>query len=485
MHRATSAWATLEASRRLEVSADRTSTGRSDLRTVEAELAGDIVDLQLARERARLLIDPDAAVGGDPDASAAVCPFKGLAPFETADADYFFGRERLVAELIARLVGTSLLGVIGPSGSGKSSAVRAGLLPGLASGVLPGSERWRQVVMRPGEDPAKELERALAGEFGADGSTADGPGAAIDHVVRGMAPGERLLLVVDQFEETFTTVADETDRVAFIDALTTAATSSDGRVVVVVAVRADLYGRCSAYPRLSRALAASQVLVGLLGRDELRRAIELPARRAGLRVEPDLVDALVDEVIDEPGGLPLLSTTLLELWQLRDGRTLRMASFERIGGVRGSVARLAEAAYQRLTPDQRSLARSSLLRLAGPGEGDAVVRRRAPLAEFDVDRNPDAAEVLRVLTDSRLITTSQGTVEVAHEALLREWPRLVGWLEEDAQGHQVHRHLIEASKGWASSGRDPAELYRGARLASALEWTTDHPLDLNELERSP
>jgi class 3 adenylate cyclase len=482
VHRATSAWATLEASRRLETSAGRTSVGRSDLRTVEAELAADIVDLQLARERARL-IDPDAPDGGEVDGEAAVCPFKGLAPFETADADYFFGRERLVAELIARLVGTSLLGVIGPSGSGKSSVVRAGLLPALATGVLPGSQRWRQVVMRPGEDPAKELERALTGRSESDGATIEEPGPAIERVVRGMAPTERLLLVVDQFEEIFTTVADETERVAFIDALTTAAARPDGRVVVVVTIRADLYGRCSAYPRLSRALAASQVLVGLLGRDELRRAIELPARRAGLRVEPDLVAALVDEVVDQPGGLPLLSTTLLELWQLREGRSLRMASFDRIGGVRGSVARLAEAAYQRLTPDQRSIARSSLLRLAGPGEGDAAVRRRAPLAEFDVDRNADAAEVLRVLTNSRLITTSEGTVEVAHEALLREWPRLVDWLEEDAQGHQVQRHLIEASKEWAGSERDPAELYRGARLASALEWTAAHPFDLNELER--
>ena len=207
-------------------------------------------------------------------------------------------------------------------------------------------------------------------------------------------------------------------------------------------------------------------------RDELRRAIELPAKRAGLRVEPSLVSALVGDVAEEPGGLPLLSTTLVELWEERSGRTLREASYEASGGVSGAVARLAERAYRRLSEPQRERARAILLRLADAEEA-APVRRRVPLSELETERDEDAAAALAVLTESRLVTVDEGTVEVAHEALLSEWPRLRAWLEEDAEGRRLHQHLIQAAAEWQGSGRDPAELYRGARLASALEWAVD------------
>jgi WD40 repeat protein len=221
-------------------------------------------------------------------------------------------------------------------------------------------------------------------------------------------------------------------------------------------------------------------------RDELRRAIELPARRAGLRVEPRLVSALVGDVASEPGGLPLLSAALVELWQRRDGRTLRHEVYERSGGVSGAVARLAEDAYQRLSPAERLRARPMLLRLAGADDEQAegFVRRRVPLDELELDRDPDAARALAVLTESRLLTVDEGAAEVAHEALLREWPRLRGWLAEDAEGRRLHQHLIGAAGEWRDSGRDPAELYRGARLASALDWAASHDPELNQLERS-
>ena len=251
---------------------------------------------------------------------------------------------------------------------------------------------------------------------------------------------------------------------------------------MVLAIRGDFYARCARYPALSTQISANNVLVGPMSREELRRAIELPARRAGLRVEPALVSALVEDVADEPGGLPLLSTALLELWQERDGRTLGEASYEASGGVSGAVARLAERAYQRLSEPQRERARAILLRLADAEEA-TLVRRRVPLSELDVETDEQAAEALAVLTDARLVTVDEGAVEVAHEALLREWPRLRGWLEEDAEGRRLHQHLIQAAGEWQSSERDPAELYRGARLASALDWAGSHDPELNELER--
>ena len=392
------------------------------------------------------------------DDDVVVCPFKGLASFDVDDAAFFFGRERLVAELVARLTGAPLTGIVGPSGSGKSSVLRAGLLPALAAGVLPGSERWPIALLRPGEQPLQALEEATA-QVAAEG---------------------RLVIAVDQFEELFTTCRDEGARAAFADALVARVRDPRRRALVLVAVRADFYGRCAEYPELARLLGASHVLVGPMRRDELRRAIELPARRAGLEVEPELVDALLADVEGRPGALPLLSTALLELWQQRDGRRLRMAAYEHAGGVQGAVARLAERAYERLEPEQRPVARRILLRLAGAGEGEAVVRRRVPLDELEGD---GVAEVLAVLAGDRLVTIGEGEVEVAHEALLREWPRLRGWLEEDAQGRQLHLHLSEAAREWAGAGRDPGELYRGARLAAVLDWSAAHAAELNAAER--
>jgi WD40 repeat protein/DNA-binding SARP family transcriptional activator len=478
IHRAAGEWARAEAAERLAATTDRAAGDRTGLRATQAAVAGGVVDLQTASERARLY-----AVAEPPDPSElAICPFRGLAPFDAAHAEYFFGRERLTAELVARLVGSTLLAVIGPSGSGKSSAVRAGLLPALADGVVPGSERWLQAVMRPGEHPLAELSRTLGRAVPEMG--AEDPAPWIADALEHLPVGERLVLAVDQFEEAFVACRDEAERVAFLDALVEGAADPDERLVIVLAIRADFYGRCAEHAELSTIVSANQVLVGPMRRDELRRAIELPARRAGLRVEPRLVAALVGDVAGEPGGLPLLSAALLELWQRREGRTLRHSAYERIGGVEGAVARLAEDAYERLSPDERRRARPMLLRLAGEAEdATALVRRRVPIDELELDRDKDAARALAVFTESRLLTVDDDTVEVAHEALLREWPRLRSWLEEDAEGRRLHLHLIGAAREWRDSGRDPAELYRGARLAAALDWAAEHDPELNELER--
>ncbi len=468
--RAALAVAVDEASRRLVDVASRAAAGRSDLSDVEVELTGKVIDLQQVREQARVLSGP---VTPARVAAEGICPFKGLASFEPVDADYFFGRERLVAELVARLVGTGFLGIVGPSGSGKSSVLRAGLLPALAGGVLPGSEGWRRLLLRPGERPLDELRRVLVS--GAKDPLAE----ALD----ALPSGARLLLAVDQFEELFTACRSDAERAAFSDTLVRAAADPEDRAVVVVALRADFYGRFAAYPGLAELLGGNQVLVGPMQASELRRAVELPAGRVGLRVEPELADALVDDVEGEPGALPLLSTALLELWQKREDNALTIAAYRESGGVHGAVARLAEGTYARIPDQRRQLVRAVMLRLVGEDEGDVPVRRRAPLGELDLERNEDVADVLATLADSRLVTVSEGNVEVAHEALLREWPRLREWIEEDTEGRRLRRHITQAATEWDAAGRDQGELYRGARLAAALDWTADHSLDVNELER--
>ena len=295
----------------------------------------------------------------------------------------------------------------------------------------------------------------------------------------GLPSGGRLVVIVDQFEEVFNATRDEAERAEFIELLTT---EREG-LKVLIALRADHYGHCAVYPALAKTLASNQVLVGPPNSRELAAVIEHPAQRVGLRVEPGLTDAMLADLGDEPGALPLLSTALLELWQARQDGRLTLAAYRASGGVHGAVARLAENAYADLEPGQQQLARSVFLRLAGPGEGEGMVRRRVPLTEFDVDSDRDLAAVIEALTNARLLTSGEGYVEVAHEALLREWPRLQRWLEEDAAGRQLRIHLTDAARDWNAGGRQPGDLYRAARLSAALDWASQHDVDLNAVER--
>ena len=423
-------------------------------------------------ERSILEHDPslDSVPGAITTTSAdlpGVCPFKGLACFDRADAAYFCGRERLVSDLVARLVESTLVGILGPSGIGKSSLLRAGVLPALSAGVLPGSAGWRQVLLRPGEHPDVELGHALDGD-------------RLDRVFAQMPPGARIVLAVDQLEELFTLCEREEQRAAFVEQLVAAARDPERRALVVVSMRADFYGRLASYPRLAELLSGSHLLLGAMDREELAQAIEQPAGRAGLKVEHGLVDALVSEVAGEPGSLPLLSTTLLELWRACDGRTLRYESYRTSGGVRGAVARLAEVAYSQLEETERRIARGVMLRLAS-GDADALACRRMPLA--DLERLDGAEQVTATLTDARLLTVSGGEVELSHEALLREWPRYRTWLEEDRVGRRLHAHLGSSAHEWEATGRDPGDLYRGARLADALDWHAQHGDELSSPER--
>jgi WD40 repeat protein len=298
--------------------------------------------------------------------------------------------------------------------------------------------------------------------------------------------GERMLLIVDQFEELFTLCRAESEREAFIDNLLNAA-ESPGPVIVIIALRADFYGHCSGYQRLRQAVSGRQEYIGPLNAAELRRGIEQPARDAGWEFQAGLVELILKDVGDEPGVLPLLSHALLETWRRRRGRTMTLESYSETGGVSGAIVQTADSAFNGLSPEQQTIARRIFLRLTELGEGTQETRRRATLSELahQPKEMPAVEQVLGALSEARLITLAQGVVEVAHEALIQQWPALRSWLDEDREGLRIRRHLSASALAWDRIGRDPGELYRGARLAQALEWIAlpDHMEQLNPFER--
>jgi len=454
VHDDSAAWATARASERVGETAARLVSGRRDLAATEQTMAADVLGLRQVRARRAAALPAGSAAAG---ARPVVCPYKGLARFDEHDAPYFFGRDRLVAQLVTRCVEAPLLAVVGPSGSGKSSVVRAGLVPALRAGVLPGSEAWRVRVLRAGTLDAALFDAAL---FGPDPFAPDSSG--VD------------LLVLDQFEEAFTAWPQQRRR-QMLDHLAGAVERGDGRVRVVATVRADYYGRLTDHPALARLAGDNTVLVGPMSEGELRQAVEEPARVAGLDIEDGFADAVLADARQEPGVLPLLSTALLATWERRDGRTLRVAAYSAAGGVAGALTRLADGVYGGLDEAGRAAARRVFLRLAAPGEGGEDLRRRVSRSEL-AGTEPEEA-VLTVLIGQRLVIADGDTLEVAHEALLREWPRLQAWLE-------VHRHLAEAASAWDAAGRAPGDLYRGARLQAAQDWANAHPGDARQLEQA-
>ena len=431
--------------------------------------------------------------------TAGVPPFKGLQYFEEADSELFYGRELLTAKLVERLQGTQFLSVIiGASGSGKSSLVRAGLVPALRKGeplldgTRPpeGSETWQVHVLTPTARPLEAL--ALELTRGAESVTA--ASALMDDLMqdpRSLSlflarkyPRQHMLLVLDQFEELFTLCRDEFEREAFIDNILTLIQQSDGRYTVVMTLRADFYAHLAQYPELRDAVAQHQEYIGPMTVDELRRAIEEPARRAHWEFEPGLVDLILRDIGDEPGALPLLSHALLETWKRRAGHTLTLKGYADAGGVHGAIAHTAETLYQSLSADEQEIARDIFLRLTELGEGTEDTRRRATFEELvsHTDQPGEVRAVLNALADARLVTLSEETAEVAHEALIREWPTLREWLNQDREGLRLHRHLTEAAYEWELLGYDSGALYRGAHLAQAQEWTALHPRALNAKE---
>ncbi|MGF1596993.1 MAG: protein kinase [Acidimicrobiales bacterium] len=418
------------------------------------------------------------------------CPYKGLASFQPEDADLFFGREDLVDELLRRLQMARVLVVAGPSGSGKSSVVRAGLLPSLRAGALPGSNRWRVEMFTPGPDPIDELHYRLT-----RGSGRATPAATSAELARDPRLARRLLddadhddgwvLYVDQFEELFTLSGDGATAQLFVDALSAMVDPADSRLRVVLAVRADFYGRCAHIPWLATRITENQVLVGPMSNASMRRAIEEPARRRGLRLEPGLVETVLDEGGRRVASLPLISHALMETWARRDGNVLTLEGFRAAGGVAGAISRSADDLVdEKFDERHQRAARRLLLRLITPGEGTADTRRILSLAALGDDSDVEAiTNVVDEFVAARLLTVDERSVEIAHEALIAGWPRLRDWVDAERENLRYRQRVGRATTEWMAAGRDPDLLWRGTPLATAVEWAAEHGDDLDVTER--
>ncbi|HET6447397.1 MAG TPA: BTAD domain-containing putative transcriptional regulator [candidate division Zixibacteria bacterium] len=439
-------------------------------------------------------------------------PFKGMTFFDEVDAKLFCGREKLTAQLVNQVseclspevVGNRIVTVIGASGSGKSSVVRAGLIPAIkgrksledtyksggGASHLPFSGPIH--VITPTVHPLEALAVSLTYSSGSVAETA----ALIDDLARDprslhLAAARithsngvpQMLVLVDQFEELFSLCHDGNERQAFVDNLLYAA-CNPGPITVIVVLRADFYAHCAPFENLRQALCERQQYIGAMNSEELRRAITEPARSGGWTFEPGLVDLLIRDVNEEPGALPLLSHALLVTWRRRRGRTMTLAGYQESGGVQGAIAKTAETIFNQLTPDQQIIARRIFTRLTALGEDatdenlpELYTRRRAELVEL-IPRPEESDQVqlvLNKLADARLVTTFKETVEVAHEALIHEWARLRSWLNENREALRLHRQITVAVHEWERLDRDTDALFRGARLAQAEEWANENP----------
>lgn len=398
----------------------------------------------VALEAAILRQDPALTTARLPDASAS-CPYRGLTAYDVNDADAFHGREPEIGDCLERLRRDGVLVVVGPSGSGKSSLVRAGVAAALLR------DRRRVAVITPGASPM----RALASTIGSGDVTA---------------------LIVDQCEEAVTLCTDPDERARFFGALAAHAATAP----LVVGLRADSLGELAAFPGFASLVERGLYLLTAMDAARLRLAIELPARQAGLLIEPGLVDVLVHEVEGEPGSLPLLSHALAQTWERREGQTLTVAGYHASGGIRGAVAQTAERIYDRVPFAQRPMLRDLMLRLVSSSPDGEPVRWRLPrrIAAPDADR----VRLVEALTEARLVTSDAESVELAHESLARAWPRLREWLDDDVEGQRIWRHLAFAAETWHEMGRPDSELYRGVRLARVLDWRADTSHTLNPTE---
>jgi len=459
--------------------------------------------------QAEIAITPLAPIAIEPTAIEAKAPakdvknpFKGLHAYEEADAADFFGREALTQTLVARLASAGdtarFLAVVGPSGSGKSSVVRAGLIPALRHEALPGSSHWFIVEMLPGAHPMEELEAALLRiavnppESLLNQLREDDRGLA--RAIKRVLPVDdsQLLLVIDQFEEIFTLIEDETARAHFLNSLYIAVTELHGRLWVILTLRADFYDRPLLYEHFAALMQARTEVIVPLSADELSQAIVQPAARVGVTVEANLIAVIVKDLGEQPGALPLLQFALTELFERREGRTMSLAAYRANGGVLGTLARRADELYNALSPAAQELAHQLFLRLVTPGEGMEDTRRRVLVAEMVTLPGSERVvdEVFDTFGQHRLLTfdcdpvTRGPTVEVAHEALIRNWGRLRSWLNTSREALYVERRMLTAATEWARAGHDPSFLASGARLAQFETLAVHADIALNEDEKA-
>jgi hypothetical protein len=437
-------------------------------------------------------------------------PYKGLRPFTEADSNSFFGRDTLVQELLSRLGQADdlsrFLAVVGPSGSGKSSVVRAGLIPALRRGGLPGSENWFMVEMMPGSHPLEELEAAL---LRIAINPPDSLLAQLGEDERGLLraskrilppdPQVELVLLIDQFEELFTLVTDEAVRAHFLDSLVTAVLDERSRIHVVITLRADFTDRPLRYSDFGELIHKRTEFILPLSPDELEEVIVWPVMQLGLTFEPSLAAQIIRDVGDEAGALPLLQYGLTELFERREGAVLTRAAYAASGGVLGALGRRAEEIYAGLDEADQEATRQLFLRLVTLGEGVEDTRRRVLRSELGALQTSEVSgeamlrttsEVLDTFGRYRLLTfdhdpvTRGPTVEVAHEALLREWGRLRDWLAESRNDVRMQRLLANEVRGWETPEHDPSYLLRGTRLAQFEAWLTDKTIALTQAEQN-
>lgn len=462
----------------------RTPTDRFDSVSAFLEAMGTVA--------ADLLIAEDSPIGV---AINLPNPYLGLSAFDEGDRENFFGRESLINSLLVRFSGTGVasrcVGVVGPSGSGKSSVVRAGLGPALREGAVAGSEQWFTTSMVPGSDPFESLETALL-RIAVNpppsllAQLQDGQRGVLRSLRRCLGDDtDKIYLVIDQFEEIFTS-SDEQIAFDFLSALAVAVEDPQTPLRLVFTLRADYYDRPLAHPAFARIVDATTVNVTPLSADELERAMVGPAQRRGVGFEPGLVALIVADCIGQPAPLPLLQYAISELFDRRDGATLTIAAYEDMGRLSGALAGRAETIHNAATDAQRSAVRHTFGRLISPAEETADLRRRVRLGDFGDD--PDTAWVLDQFGAARLVTfdrdpsSREPTVEVAHEALLREWPRLATWLDADRDLLRSTNAVALAADAWAESGRPDTDLYRGGRLENAIGLTVGAPERLRPID---
>ena len=441
-------------------------------------------------------VPPGRAEAAISTTASVECPYRGLEIFDEAHTRIFFGREAITQHLVEALRGSRFLAVLGSSGSGKSSVVRAGLLPQLRSGALPFSNTWSYRVFKPGVHPLEELAVALTHAMG--GHDVLGVLKSLETDERELhlgvrlafqdrPQGTRLCIFVDQFEETFTLCQTQTEREQFIKLLQYAATIAGGQTVLVLVMRADFLAQAAEYAPLAELLSTHPFFLSPMDHDDLRRAIEQPAQMVGLRFEEGLVDAIIRETGSEPGALPFMEHALLQLWEKhRKSQVLTLQAYEDVGGVHGALAKRADEVFDTLSHEQQQTVRRILLRLTQPGEGTEDTRRRASLQELRTWRSErnHIEQVVQTLTDARLLVAGQDEqIEVAHEALIRGWPRLRRWIDDGRAMLLVHRRMTEAARQWQRLQRDEGVLYRGAQLLQALAWRELYAEYMNPLER--
>ncbi len=456
-------------------------------------------DEALGRLKAGILGEPIEVAGFDlPDEPA---PYRGLLAFQSEHRQFYFGRHDEIELTKETLRRQRFVAIVGASGSGKSSLLRAGVLPDICTTL--GLDDVRQLTCRPGGEPFRSVAEQFAG------LTSDAPRLRlVDELTQrfatrddGMASalgalcGERtrsVVLAIDQFEELFTgqhTASAEQAGVAqrYVANLAALVSSPDPKVHLAITLRSDFLTEALAVPGFSELVQGRQVTLGALNESDVRAAIVEPARIVGAIFEKGLVNSVVRELSDEPGALPLLQHALRELWTRRRGPWLTVSAYEEIGGVSGALNRRATSTFESLPPERQLLARQILLRLVTLGDGVADTRRRVKRDELDWGDNDDEVDaVLAILSgeDARLIVIDQETVEISHEAILREWALLRAWIDEDRVALQVHRRITNAANDWASDGRPEELLLRGGRLAEAREWASMRRSHLAEIERS-